>query len=282
MGMLIGTRRALLGGSRPFRGAYDAFESSIVHLYEPARRGLSSYTGNLCRLRRASDNVEADFGWIANGDLNVAAIAAWAGGASNIVTVYDQKTGDAVTQAVAGSQPVYAATAQNGHAGMQFDGTADYLQGAYTIGGALSQPFSVFAVAQLDVSEVNDNGRNALIDGDDSTNRMLAYKLELTTPDQWSIYAGTAAVSGNAGNSNWNIWSILWNGASSQFWHNGISQATGNPGADNADGLIIGADRIGTSWWEGYVNSVIICDPSLSDADRVLMQTAINSYWAVY
>ena len=85
MTMLHGTRRALLGTHR-FRGAYDGI-ANLVHIYEPARRTLTAYIGSLVRLRRASDDAEADFGYLANGNLDTAAIAAWAGGASYIVTV---------------------------------------------------------------------------------------------------------------------------------------------------------------------------------------------------
>jgi len=68
-------------------------------------RLLTSYTGPLVRLRRASDNAEQDFSAAANGWLDPAAVAAWAAGNAFVVTRYDQ-TGNSrhVTQATAGSQ----------------------------------------------------------------------------------------------------------------------------------------------------------------------------------
>jgi len=266
-----------------FRGAYDPFAASIVHAYEPARRVLSSYAGPLVRLRRASDNAESGFGYIGNGNLDVAAIAAWAGGASNVVTVYDQApAGDNVTQGVAANQPLYVASIQNGHAGMRLDGTNDYLQGAFTTGGVLSQPCSVFATAALDLVAVDDNVSRDIIDGDDAVGRMVLYKNRDTTPDTWALYSGLAPINGAAANSNWNVWAGLFNGAASQFWINGTSQAVGNPGAGNPDGLTIGANNTGASLWDGDIASVVICDPSLSDAQRVGMQGAMNAYWGVF
>ena len=67
-----------------FVGAYDDI-ANIVHIYEPARRVLTAYTGNLVRLRRASDNAELNFGYIANGNLDVAAIAAFAASLPNLL-----------------------------------------------------------------------------------------------------------------------------------------------------------------------------------------------------
>ena len=118
------TARVYEPGGAAFVGAYDAFAASLAHVYEPARRTLTSYVGNLCRLRRASDNAELDWGYLANGDLNVAGITAWAGGAAYVVSVYDQVAGDTITQANPANQPLYVAAAKNGHAGMWFERTA--------------------------------------------------------------------------------------------------------------------------------------------------------------
>jgi len=279
----MGSRQFLypMKGSGPWTPAYDPFAASIVHAYEPARRVLTSYTGNLVRLRRASDNAEANFGYLANGNLDVAAIAAWAGGASYVVTVYDQApAGDDVTMAIAGWQPLFVASIQNGRAGMRHDGTDDHLRGAFTTGGALSQPFNVFAVGKLDASVVNDNSDRVLIDSDDSTNRMSLQKWGGATPDSWVIYAGGSRVGG-AADSNWHIWSVLFNGLTGGFWIDAASQNSGNAGAHNADGITIGAS-ITTSKWYGDIAAAIIVDPSLSDAQRIAMQNAMNAYWGVY
>src|SRR5574343_888329 len=99
------------GGLVPFTGAYDAI-ANLVHVYEPARCTLSAYSGNpLVRLRRASDDAESDFSHVsaANTELDTAAIAAWAGGAAYIVTIYDQKGSDDITQDTAANQPLYVA-----------------------------------------------------------------------------------------------------------------------------------------------------------------------------
>jgi len=279
--MTVSTGRALISGGG-FRGAYDAFVPSIVHAYEPARRVLSSYTGPLRRLRRASDNAEADFTYTANGDLDVAAIAAWAGGASNDVTVYDQApAGDDVTQAVAGDQPLYVASIQNGHSGMRLDGVNHYLQGAYTTGGALSQPVSIFAVAALDAVAVDDGRAHVIIDGDDAVTSMVGMQEPQAGADRWAIVAGVTLGAG-ASNGNWNIWSILFNGAASQFWINTVSQASGNAGVQNPDGITIGANDSTTVFWDGDITSIIVCDPSLSDAQRVAMQNSMNAYWGCF
>jgi len=281
--MLRGAWRALLRSRGGIVGGYDAI-ANIVHVYEPARCTLAAYEGQpLVRLRRASDDDEADFTNVSAFDLelDLAAIAAWAGGASYLVTIYDQVGNDDVGERPDVEQPLFTADAQNGHAGGTYDGTNDLGRGAITNSGALSQPFSVYAIAQLDVSAVNDGQWRSIIDGYDLTNRLTAGVNRTATPDAWRINAG-GEVTGGDNDSNWNIWSMLFSGASSEFWLNGVSEAAGNAGAHNADGLTIGTSYAGTMWWKGLITSVVIVDPAHSDSQRLAMQTAMNSYWGVY
>lgn len=273
-------RKLILMGGGEFAGAYDAIPN-IVHVYEPARRVLASYTGNLIRLRRASDNAESDFAYNASGNLDTNAIAAWAGGASYVVTVYDQVGGDNITQAVAANQPLFTASAQNGHAGMTFDGVDDYLQGTYTVGGALSQPFHVYAVAKLDATAVNDDVIHCFIDGKDGV-RMRFLTSAVSSPDTWRVNLGVYLTSPTATHSNTVLWSVLANEASSELYFNGALDVSGNIGSENAPGLTMAARYDGAQLWKGYIISVIICDPAHTTAQRQAMEAAINDYWGIY
>jgi len=71
------------------------------------RRLRSAYTGPAVRVRRSSDNAEADVGFTVLGDLDTTALLAHCGAGSGLVaTWYDQSgNGRDVTQATAGSQP---------------------------------------------------------------------------------------------------------------------------------------------------------------------------------
>lgn len=71
------------------------------------RRLRTNYTGPAIRVRRTSDNAEADIGFAANGSLNVAALLAHCGGSSGFVrTWYDQDlAGNHATQTDPALQP---------------------------------------------------------------------------------------------------------------------------------------------------------------------------------
>lgn len=177
---------------------------------------------------------------------------------------------DHVSQATTGNKPTWqngVGDQLNGHPVILFDGIDDYLRGAFTTGGALSQPFTVFIVAKLDALAVNDGSNRFVFDGDDGVNRALGGTNATPNPDTWRISAG-ASVNGSASDSNWNMWLCLFNGASSQFWHNGISEASGNAGGNVIDGLTMGNGATGGVPWLGPVIECVIYDSNLSNADK--------------
>ena len=176
---------------------------------------------------------------------------------------------DHVNQAVVASKPTLqnaAGDLLNGQPVVRFDGANDFLVGAFTTGGAFTQPFTIFVVTALDATAVNDNLDHIVISGDDGVNYIWMFQRAAALPDAWAINAG-ASVQGAASNSNWNTWTTLINGAGSQFWHNGISQAVGNAGAQIIDGLSIGIHGGVAGPWKGDVAEILAYDADLSNAD---------------
>ena len=202
----------------------------------------------------------------ADGDV----VGAWADKSGN---------GNDVLQATTANKPLYKTGIKNGLSALLLDGTNDWLQGAFT---QLSQPYNVIAVAQLDATVVNNNTSTHIIDGNDAVNRAILFQRSTPTPDSWAFNAGTSIDNGNS-DSNWNLWYVLFNGASSDLRINGASVAAGDAGAQNLDGITIGSKNDGTSnYWKGYINELLIYDPSLSTANRTLLEAYINSKWSIY
>ena len=266
-------------GVTPFVGAYDDIPD-LVHVYEPARRTLTSYGENdpLVRLRRDSDDAEMDFGSIANGDLDTTAIATWLGGANGfVVTVYDQVGSNNLTQATAGNQPTYTASGQNSKPVMTFDGSADYM--AVSLSTSVTQPVNFYFMAKLDTAAVNA-GFKFLVDGQFSSRMVISQNN--SSPDNWRISAGVG-LDGGTSDDNANIWSVLFNGASSEFWINGSSEASGDAGTAETGNLYLGRFQSSVSnLWDGEVGMWAIADPSHDNTERGDMETAINDYWGAF
>lgn len=145
---------------------------------------------------------------------------------------------------------------------LEFDG-GDELRGAFN-GGALSQPVTIIAVAQLDGSVLNDNNNYFICDGDDASNRLALYKWGSTNPDAMTIYGGSN-VSGDAPDANWHIYMVHFNTASSEFWRGGTSEASGNAGSNTMDGATLGSSQSGGGW-VGKIAALFIIDGLASDA----------------
>lgn len=129
-GQAVINGQGAVNGNPPasFVGALDGY-SNIVAAYS-VRRLRSAYTGNALILRRSSDNAELAFGFLANGDIDAAAITAWLGVANGLVTTwYDQSgNGRHVVQATADNQPLYVASGPNSKPTLRFDGINDRLR----------------------------------------------------------------------------------------------------------------------------------------------------------
>jgi hypothetical protein len=102
------------------------------------------------KVRRASDDAEADIGFDSNGDLDTAAIATHCGASAGYVSVwYDQAniggTPNNATQSTTSAQPqIYNGTSvltENGKPAVEFDGVTEHLSLSYTGIGAETNKF---------------------------------------------------------------------------------------------------------------------------------------------
>lgn len=126
------TRLAILdAGGSSFTGALDGY--AAPHRAHSLRRLLTSYTGPAVRVRRSSDNTEADIGFTSAGALDTTALLAHCGANSGYVTTWYDQSGNArhLTQTTAAAQPriVNAGTIDtiNGKPTVKLDGTDDVM-----------------------------------------------------------------------------------------------------------------------------------------------------------
>lgn len=117
-------------------GPLDAFTTDLAVAGAMNKRLLSSYTGPLIRIRRASDDAELDIGYEADGDLDTAAITAFvSSNSAYVVTLYDQSgNGKHATQSTAANQPRIVNSGTIDTAGMYFSANQrlDIASAAYT------------------------------------------------------------------------------------------------------------------------------------------------------
>lgn len=139
--------------------------------------------------------------------------------------------GHHLTQATAGSQPVYKTNILNGKPVVRFDGVDDFLTVTFT----QSQPIHAFVVTQFRTART---GNNTIMDGGgDGWARIYWF-----SSTQVGLYA-TANQQPNltvAMLNTFHVLSALFNGASSELRADGGTAVVGDPGTTAPGGLTLG------------------------------------------
>lgn len=115
-------------GGGGFVGPFDDLATNLEAAYS-LRRLLSGYEGSAIRVRRSSDNAEADIGFDENGDLDTSALLAYCGVGNGAVSMWYDQSGSGRNQieSGAGSQPIIVSSGTvsvdgNGKPWLVFDG----------------------------------------------------------------------------------------------------------------------------------------------------------------
>lgn len=257
---------------------YDT-SSEIDALYG-MRRLRTSWTGNLLRLRRGSDNAESDFGYNGSNDLDASAIATWLGGASGYVkTWYDQSgNGYNLSQTTTANQPLYVASGQNSKPIIRFDGANDRLFNASV---SLAQPISALVVG----ANTSATEAGCFLDSYNSTQAAFYRGQTGDNPGKWVLVAGGTAITVTS-DLAWHVFSYLLSGASSNLRVN-QSATTGSPGTNGLSGFSVGNLRGNpnplASTYEliGDIAELVVAT-SWDGTATAAAETIANDYWSVY
>jgi hypothetical protein len=213
---------------------------------------------------------EANFtaGQVANGEL-----ATWAlSGDAFVTTWYDQSgnASDAV-QATTTAQPKIVSAGTLVVGGLNFDGVDDLLSnGSLTLGATVTGYTVTNSTAKVNSSYIfSINGTSGIVDFTDIS-------------EFASIYSGTSLKASTDISGSAVLKSSLFNGASSNVRVNGSSVATGNSGAQLANGtLVIGGGGSASDRMLGTINEIIIYGSNQS-ANTAGIETNINAAYSIF
>ena len=197
-----------------------------------------------------------------------------------VETWYDQSgNDDNAVQATSGSQPkiVDAGSSALIDAGsIDFDSSTSVSLASFT-GGALSQPNTLFFVAQADNSDANQK----IVAG--ATNTFIGTSTSST--GRYNIRAGGTIREGStAVNTSQHLFSAFYNTTDELFLDgSGTAEISGDAGSSSLSSLFIGIRDNGTQGFDGKIKEVIVynSDIGTTSATRTSLETNIKNHFGI-
>ena len=239
------------------------------------RKLRTDYTGPAIEARKTveGDTSTQDIGFV-NGELDTVLLLTFADGGDVFVkTWYDQSgNGNNAAQASESSQPQIVSSGAvikvNNVSAVDFDGFSNYLETATFT--EIEQPTSYFGVFKFD-----DNKNQNIFDGSSSGRQIIG-----EDGTSYKFYGGIQT-TGGVSNTNQSSFNGFFSDTDSLFINN-ISITSGNAGFDGIDKMVIGSNFLTNgAYLDGKIQELILY-PSDQSANRVAIETNINSHYTIY
>ena len=252
-----------------YPGAYAAYS---------LRKLRSDYDGPAIRVRRSGDDAEQDFGFTAEGDLDIGGIEAWLGGDNGeVIEWYSQLEGHPSLTPTGNVPPTIAVSGtvhadQNGNPRLYFDGSDGTGLESGTLPQAISkQDFSVMAV----VDEPSD-----IFFALGWINERVYFKRTQSWGDEASDSPNYNL--GNTGiTTDRNVLTLTAgpSGSAARIYQNAEVVTSGDAWLKSTahDKIQVGQHR--SARYEGYLSELVVYSYFADPSDVQLHYDNINSYW---
>jgi hypothetical protein len=250
------------------------------------RKLRADYAGDAIRVRRSSDNAEANIGFTAGGDLNAADLLTFVGSGNGFVTTWYDQSGNArnATQTTAGAQPriVNAGVIDiaNGKPAIRFNGSNTFFSG-------VSLPLSQLTLSSVlnDVTQQGairypigtgfaggaSGGRGIFSSFQSSGNQSLGYIPDAGVPVVQTGFLPTIGQS--------YVVSLTTTATETNIWANGGNNATG--GKITLNELFIGQRGDGFWYYDGYDSETIVFPSAFSTTNRQTLERNQGAYFGI-
>lgn len=171
---------------------------------------------------------------------------------------YDATSG--VSQPTTDNKPTLQVAEVNGKRAWRLDGSNDYWRGPFA---TISQPYTVYLVAKLDGTVINNNTYYVATNGYEAGHSCTLFKETSTDPDKFAINTETGAEDTQMGanaDGNWHLWIVeISDATTATFWLDGVQQATSAAVTTSTlSGIVIGAFTDLSFPWKGDIAEVAI------------------------
>jgi len=252
------------------------------------------YTGAAIRVRKdTTGQPEQDIGFTASGDLDTASLKSFLNARSGfVVTWYDQSGSSPArnaTQSTQANQPRIANLGvierQNTKPSVRFDGDNDRLINDVI---NLLEPITYFLISKND--RTGTSNYSVFFDSYFTTSAHVFYRGALSDQNNnFSFAAGTGGQLNTSSNTNFNLFYILVNQASSKLSINNNAEisATQSVGGNDLFGISIGNIRgnptpvLSSAGLLGFISELVIYNSEQS-SNKTGIQNNINTHYGIY
>ena len=251
-------------------------------------RQVRSGAALACRVRRSSDNAEANIGFAWNGDLDTAALLAHVGSGNGFVTTWYDQSGNArnATQTAAGSQPQIVASGavitEGGQPAIKYNGTSQRFD-------MPSIPFNMNAISVNVVAKLDNTAQSGILFSSPDPNRVYVPFFAASSQSLNVGYA-TNAITFGFGGSNLTdryLWQLNAGASTTNAWRNGVASTAvaSSSAAETGNDISIGSYQAGGStvsnFWNGTAQEVIFFTSALSTTDRQALGRNEGAYYGI-
>ncbi len=185
-----------------------------------------------------------------------------------------------LSQLTAANQPNYVTSDANfnNEPSLEMDFNDWMSTGAAFPGGALSQPYTIFGVANVSVTSADKR----LFDS--QTGGQVWIECENAGP-VWDIGASTTQTGGTCSTGT-KVFSWVVDGANSVFYVDGASVITANPGTSSINGIVLGVNQATTTnFWgnaaTGHIGELILYSGAMPTANRQVVECLLANKYGV-
>jgi hypothetical protein len=272
------------------------------------RKVRAGYSNNAVQIRRSSDQAEVDVAFDSDGKVSnsslvtdvteesesggtqVASSGATTladflnpGGSGTdafVVTWYDQSpSGNDITQTTSANQPKIAESGALLADGVDFDGSASYLDATSALGATAT--IGAFIVHKPDDTDENQY----LIDNRDGTGDGMRIMQRSDADGNYRFSMDSTDVNSASGSvtTNETLLTAIQSSTAATLFKNAVQQATAADDAISVTAAFrIGANRVSTgTYFDGTMKEIILFTSDQTD-DRFKIESNINNYYGLY
>lgn len=269
-----------------FVGLLDTYpNASLAYSFRKLR---TAYAGSAVRIRRSSDNAEADIGFDASGDFDTAAAAAHIGGGSGFIkTWYDQSgNGLDISQATAGLQPQYTSAGLSSLPTITFlsnFGSGSPLQRASVPNTSICGSSFTLMMAL----EISADASQEVFNWEDSGSNRLLMFVELGGSyrlDYGNAGGGNILTTGTTGTGLCLFEGFRDTGGTAHIVKNGtdLNSALFTGDLTSANGLLSIGTHAGGFPLTSDMSELVLWGTDLGNTNRPNARINIKNYWSLY